>query len=251
MDIKVGDKLYDSLKLADGSFATRERVITKVLKSRVRCEDDTEWRISSRLSQRVHLNQAVQRRWSCTTSLAGKISGSFTAAEVDEYNANVAKNKKREADNRPCHPTGWRVPPDRGSEGTPMTASATSTARGQVLHDVFVTALEGGIGYWSQCFTYHWENGGGLDDLDLDGFYADIVDTEDGNKPYRIDRSVIERGLAAIINPPADLQAHETPSMSLRKAVAAAVATNDAGDLDADDADNIVQMGLFGSIIYG
>ena len=98
MDIKVGDKLYDSLKLADGSFATRERVITKVLKSRVRCEDDTEWRIP----------QGYRREFTSTKPYSKMVvydkprwedQRIFTAAEVEEYNANVAKNKKREADN--------------------------------------------------------------------------------------------------------------------------------------------------------
>ena len=37
---------------------------------------------------------------------------------------------------------------------TPTTLA--TTPRDQALNDVFTTALEGGIGYWSTCSVYRW-----------------------------------------------------------------------------------------------
>lgn len=97
MDIKVGDKLYDSLKLADGSFANRERVITKVLKSRVRCEDGTEWRIPQGYLREFTLNRPYSKlvAFSKPRFEDARI---FTIAEVEEYNARVNEEKKRASD---------------------------------------------------------------------------------------------------------------------------------------------------------
>ena len=45
--------------------------------------------------------------------------------------------------------------------------TAKTDLRKQFLFDVFVTALEGGIGYWSVAEEYHWKKDG----EDLDGFF--------------------------------------------------------------------------------
>ncbi|MFM1966787.1 MAG: hypothetical protein RL134_2512, partial [Actinomycetota bacterium] len=63
----------------------------------------------------------------------------------------------------------------------------------RVLHDVFVTAMEGGIGYWSGCSSYRWSLDGGEVD-DLTGFRAVIHDHVMPGPAITINRDVILRG---------------------------------------------------------
>lgn len=65
-------------------------------------------------------------------------------------------------------------------------------ARKSFLHSVFTTALEGGIGYWSEAGTYRWSKPenytkvidgqafkGSHDVEDIDGFHAVLYSTEE------------------------------------------------------------------------
>jgi len=119
------------------------------------------------------------------------------------------------------------------------------TDRDEFLHDVFVTALEGGIGYWSAALTYHWSTGDGTTS-DYQGFEARIVDEEDTE--HTINRDVIRKGLRLIREgTPAGLHLNE----DYIRRIKAAERAHDAGDLDAFDADIIVQVGLFEEVVYG
>lgn len=137
----------------------------------------------------------------------------------------------------------------------------------QLCHDIFVTALEGGIGYWSVAHSYHWTSGDdehGHAVEDLDGFYADIEETEyegvdpgpDQNK-HHIDRSVIEKGIRAIAT--GDLEHPDYVgsglvgmcNIAMRLPHTPTQYDDERLDFDAGDADNVVQAGLFGDIIYG
>lgn len=62
-------------------------------------------------------------------------------------------------------------------------SAKTKELRGEMLCDLFTTALEGGIGYWSSASAYHWSNDDGTPDLD--GFYAEIEDDEADGKEHR------------------------------------------------------------------
>ncbi len=117
--------------------------------------------------------------------------------------------------------------------------------RSAFLWDVFVTALEGGIGYWSAASEYHiWRSSDG--EPDTAGFFATIEDGEDDGKEYRIDAAVIARGLGRIVRGEVEI------ASSIRGNVMLANATNgDDADLDAIDADCVVQAGLFGEVVYG
>lgn len=120
--------------------------------------------------------------------------------------------------------------------------------RRQFLWDMFVTALEGGIGYWSSCNVYHiWRiPTQPSEGPDLRGFHATIEDIEDANKVYRIDAEVIQRGLRAIADGRVNVNS------DIRAAVLLASRTNgDDGDYDAGVADCVVQAGLFGEVVYG
>lgn len=115
-----------------------------------------------------------------------------------------------------------------------------STGRDQLYLDLFTTALEGGIGYWSVCSAYHWSNQG---TDDFKGFYAVVKDDE---AERMIDRAVIAKGYRLAVS--ADWRdrlrwSSEKPPL---------VVTEDTDwDYDAGDADIIVQLGLFGKVVYG
>lgn len=134
--------------------------------------------------------------------------------------------------------------------GTPFFVS--DTPRNRFLCDVFITALEGGIGYWSQAIEYHWtlpdtDTKSVDESMDIDGFFANIVDGEDGDKDHHIDAAVIERGLARIVS--GEIKQLRS---DIRATVMLINLTNgDEGDYDAETADCIVQAGLFGEVVYG
>ena len=132
--------------------------------------------------------------------------------------------------------------------------TATLTITSQFAHDVFVTALGGGINYWAAVRKYRWMTSDGA--CDLEGFHAlvvDAVEDEDDSaqaKVHRIDRDVVMLGLQRIINGTATC-CDRPLGASFTGRIAAAVAENDAGALDAGDADNVVQIGLWGELVYG
>ncbi len=125
----------------------------------------------------------------------------------------------------------------------PVTLTLTCEVNKAALHGLFTTALEGGIGYWSCATEYHWSLPDGGDDLD--GFYATVEETEEDEPvTHRIDAACILRGL----------QFFAQPGQGYRHvhSVARAVLFGDDDlDYDADDADAIVQAGLFGEVVYG
>ena len=72
----------------------------------------------------------------------------------------------------------------------------TPAVRPEALHGLFVTALEGGIGYWSVATRYRWSIPGTDGETDFDGFHAVIEETEsDEDTPpvHRIDAACILR----------------------------------------------------------
>lgn len=132
-----------------------------------------------------------------------------------------------------------------------------SDAAARLAHDVFVTALEGGIGYWSQAISYRWSLDGGTTP-DLEGFRAVVEDVVGGDdtmvtSPITIDRTVIDRGLRLAAT---DEVAAKYPGVyELQGTGFAYVVGNErfieAVDFDADTADAVVQLGVFGEVIYG
>lgn len=121
------------------------------------------------------------------------------------------------------------------------------------LFNIFVTALEGGIGYWSVATKYKiWQQPvvKGQEVEDLDGFFATINDIESGTTPgpeYRIDGAVIALGLERLL---AGTVTFGTAPWDKGNQVML-WARMKAEDYDAGDADNVVQAGLFGDIVYG
>ena len=139
--------------------------------------------------------------------------------------------------------------------------------RKQFQHNVFVTALEGGIGYWSACEEYHWGTDGGAKVVDdLEGFYAIIVPEEDDwgveeayvaeegkvqpiteTQSLRIDIDVIERGSNMLVE---KVLSGEFTNLYLKQFVEAWLSDGESGDYDATGADLVVQLALFGEEVY-
>jgi len=165
----------------------------------------------------------------------------------------------------------------------------TTTDRKTFYHYCFTTALEGGIGYWSVAKEYSWSTHGsfafGLQQTnqdDIDEFYAILESSEDDwgvsyayiaenpDPPYqgqagmhhitktqslRVDLSVIERGVNMLIDNviAATKSEDEDAAFSrkyLRQFVVQWMTNGDEGDSDADVADMVVQLGLFGELVY-
>ena len=126
----------------------------------------------------------------------------------------------------------------------PIAVTLTGNVDRQTLHYLFTTALEGGIGYWSVCTKYHWRllpSG----EYDLDGFFATVEETEvRAPVAHRIDADTILRGLLYFAQPGEGYR-------HVRQVARAVLLGDDEVDYDADDADAIVQAGLFGEVVYG
>ena len=110
----------------------------------------------------------------------------------------------------------------------------------ETMHSVFVTALEGGISYWSECTVYKPGDDGGT------GWYAIV--TEDGREGrVRIDATTIRNGLRLLLG--GTVRVRED---IIRAGWRETTTWNEpTGDLDAEGADVVVQLGIYGRIIYG
>ena len=104
--------------------------------------------------------------------------------------------------------------------------------------EIFITAMEGGIGYWAVADNYKWMHLYNDDtyrtaiSLGDDYVLAVLSDTEgDDFKDLKLTPSVIRRGVKWVMNNRPDLI--------------------NINDIDATAADAIVQAGLFDEIVYG
>lgn len=124
-----------------------------------------------------------------------------------------------------------------------------SAERNDFLTNVVVTAVEGGIGYWSQVDQYKWFfpdlAGGTHEPSPGNGANASAIvhELNDAGDDYKeegvlFDLDAVERGIKKAI-----LCGHLE--------IATASSINDAGDLDANHADVICQFAILGDIVYG
>jgi hypothetical protein len=124
--------------------------------------------------------------------------------------------------------------------------------RSEFLSDVVTTALEGGIGYWSEASVYKWWSptldGGTAEHHDgLGNAYAVIDEVGDGDRDrveHLINLDVVATGIRRIV---AGDVVHEDMTKTIREADR----DNDASLLDAADCDAIVQVGLLAEVRYG
>jgi hypothetical protein len=114
-----------------------------------------------------------------------------------------------------------------------------SPKRKEFLFDVFIIALEGGIGYWAYVEGYN---------NNPENYSAVVVDAEDDGAFEKsiINQATIVKGINLIVN-----DGNFKINDGIRQRIMLANIQNYAGDIDATDADCIVQAGLFKDLIFG
>jgi hypothetical protein len=139
-----------------------------------------------------------------------------------------------------------------------------SKEREQFLADIITGAVEGGTGYWAQVSQYQWVDTFSVRIGDAETADVKVVcgkrqgdearatlhemnDDETGYKDEGLDLTIdaVATGIGKIIR--GEVSVHE----SYRKRIAEASRENDAGNIDAEDADIIAQAALLGEVVYG
>ena len=114
--------------------------------------------------------------------------------------------------------------------------------RAEFLSCIIITALEGGIGYWSECLRYKWQ-----------GREKDVVarieipkdEAHEGQTEFDLNNDVIAKGIGRVKNKEFKVAKY------ILQAILSGDRDNDGCDIDSDAADVIVQAALFGEIVYG
>ena len=114
-----------------------------------------------------------------------------------------------------------------------MTTTLTET-----FHDEFVTAIEGGINYWSGVHEYDWDRA---------DWFAVIEDIE--GVQHRVTEDTIRLGFRRL----ADSDGSGEVRSAARSLLYSGGKVTEAweGVQDADTADMVVQFALFGELVYG
>lgn len=130
-----------------------------------------------------------------------------------------------------------------------MTTTTQMTDREQFLSDVLTTAVEGGINYWAAVSEYKWcdENDNNIPAS------VRVHELDDTTGEYMepgvfITTKEIGRAIARIMDVNDEIK---HLGNHVRKDVFAASMENDAGDIDADIADVIMQIAVLGEVTYG
>ena len=108
-----------------------------------------------------------------------------------------------------------------------------------LLSDILCTALEGGINYWCSLTEIT------RDEAHIDYLSAKAWDAEDDSFLGCITHETIVKGINLVLDEDTKV------SSAVRSSVEKAVLEDDAGYIDVEGADCIVQLGLFGEITYG
>lgn len=134
-----------------------------------------------------------------------------------------------------------------------------------LLKDIVITAVEGGIGYWCQVEQFKWEEsyedacarlGHNPDEMVKDKIQPhqeelefplvtglEPVNDADFKRVPVLTQDHVLDGLEKLLN---------NAKMPTRGAlVLQAIIEDDAGYLDSEDCDVIIQYGLFGELVYG
>jgi hypothetical protein len=147
----------------------------------------------------------------------------------------------------------------RGGGGVMLPTKRRSLARAAFLADIIVTAVEGGIGYWSQVSDYHYWfpqeylRGGAVHRGGEPNAYVTIHDIEEDDPGFASVTIGVERVAAALA------RLRRGPVAGLGESLRADIVANDRTngepdghqDVDAVLADAIVQVALFGEVRFG
>lgn len=137
-----------------------------------------------------------------------------------------------------------------------MTRTRTP-ARNSFLADIITTAVEGGISYWSMVDAYWWHDPSLPDPVGGRGAapggggnaYALIIDTETDQR-HEITLDVAARGLRRIIEGRTNSTDRDVAIVKAADHANDLAPENGHGDIDAWIADQIIQAGLFGDVLY-
>lgn len=111
------------------------------------------------------------------------------------------------------------------------TIQITFNLTDEFLADVATTAIEGGINYWTSRIRR----------IDVDTF---ALTDEETDKSYVVTHRMLARAIESI------LALDPTGTVGI-DSIASGVFERDAGQIDALDADCIVQVAVFGEVLYG
>jgi hypothetical protein len=112
----------------------------------------------------------------------------------------------------------------------------------QFASDVIITAIEGGIGYWANVLEYRHTPEPATAKIRE----QEATDPKDNvPKEATLNREFIQKGIDALAS-----GAIKVNPRLLGNILVGAV-TDDAGEVDSDGADVIVQAALFGELVYG
>lgn len=136
-----------------------------------------------------------------------------------------------------------------------------SPEREQFLADIICTAIEGGTNYWATTLAYRWMDRETGEDLPPKEVYAVIADSEE-MEDYRRGEQVSRQEFIEKIGKRIDIEVIATGirkvqskdfriNGTLLECIRVGDKEDDAGLIDADGADVIVQAALFGEIVFG
>lgn len=138
---------------------------------------------------------------------------------------------------------------------TPVESEDRRMALARLADEIIITATEGGIGYWSKLKGRTVTPG--PDDLSVfSSFSIEPIDLDEGwGDPENLPRSLLICTAGAIINAISRI-AFDVTALPNRpdlrtQCVIAITNPNKEHDFDAGDADCIVQIALFGEVVYG
>lgn len=129
------------------------------------------------------------------------------------------------------------------------TVKATIELPHALLSGVLETAHEGGINYWALVSDWQMaDNPEAQDDLDrrlLLSFKVRDIEDPAHSEVHEIDHEKLAFAIQQVLDSNAMLR------KDIRESIVRSVMAGDAGDIDAEAADCLVQIALFGSIVYG
>jgi hypothetical protein len=127
----------------------------------------------------------------------------------------------------------------------PVVVHITPTL--EFLRDIVITALEGGIGYWACAEKYRWSEDGTLEKMLPFPEVVLVPDEDPDDFPKTaITPEIIRKGLQLALTP-----GIMHPGSNTVRSTMSALMEMDAGAIDTDAADNIVQLGMFGKLVFG
>ena len=120
------------------------------------------------------------------------------------------------------------------------------TPREQMEWDLLISAVEGGIGYWSTCHSYRWRDDDGVDCA------PSVVVVPDDEDPIVVTAADIAKAVRQIVKSKQDGEPIKFVSEDTYRAILDAVRDPENADNDAGVADQVFQLAaLGGEIVYG